>query len=217
MFGIHGGHVNVTDGHHVYMRASIDAANGPIEDFTLMPTHMRSRFAVAELTEWEPAPPFSFTKGLRTMRVDSLGGYRINSWQHGTLLWDIDADPHQIEPIVDDAVELRMLELLVRLLRENDAPASVYERLGLPIEGPVSAEHLRAAADSGRAAAIAEQLPRLEELPARRAARGPHPRAARRPRHPRGRRAATCPGWSRPSWSRRCPRRRFWGWRAQVR
>jgi arylsulfatase A-like enzyme len=167
LFGIHGGHVNVTDGRYVYMRASADAANGPIEDFTLMPTHMRSRFDVSELQEWEPADPFSFTKGLRTIRVDAVGGHRIDSWQHGTLLWDLETDPGQNSPIVDDAIERRMIDLLIALLGENDAPLSLYVRLGLPLDGPVTAEHLRAAADADRARAIAEDLPRLDTLPAR--------------------------------------------------
>ncbi len=166
LFGIHGGHVNVTDGRYVYMRASVDAANGPIEDFTLMPTHMRSRFAVAELAAWEPAEPFAFTKGLRTIRVDAHAAFRINSWQHGTLLWDLEHDPAQHTPIVDDTVELRMLRLLVQLLHDNDAPASVYERLGLPADGELGQGALRAGADAQRARAVAEPLPERTELPA---------------------------------------------------
>jgi arylsulfatase A-like enzyme len=167
LFGIHGGHVNVTDGRYVYMRASVDEANGPIEDFTLMPTHMRSRFTIDELAEWEPAPPFSFTKGLRTMRVDAVANFRINSWQHGTLLWDLETDPSQTTPIVDDEVELRMLGLLVTLLRENDAPASVFARLGLPLTDKPSASDLRTSVDALRAHEVAEPLPPIDTLPAR--------------------------------------------------
>ncbi|GAA3777857.1 sulfatase [Microbacterium kribbense] len=166
LFGIHGGHVNVTDGRYVYMRASVDAANRPIEDFTLMPTHMRSRFAVAELTEWEPAEPFTFTKGLRTMRVESGSNFRINSWQHGTLLWDLQEDPGQHTPVVDDQIELRMIRLLVDLLRRNDAPESLYERLGLPAQESPGPQYLRAAADAERAREIAAPLPARDELPA---------------------------------------------------
>jgi arylsulfatase A-like enzyme len=167
LFGIHGGHVNVTDGRYVYMRASTDQGNGPIEDFTLMPTHMRSRFTVDELSDWEPAPPFSFTKGLRTMRVEAVGNFRINSWQHGTLLWDLQTDPSQSTPILDGDVELRMIGLLVTLLRENDAPASVFARLGLPLTGEPSATHLRASADASRAQEVAAPLPPVDSLPAR--------------------------------------------------
>ena len=50
LFGAHGGHVNVTDGRHVYMRAAADESNAPLDEFTLMPTHMRARFTVDELS-----------------------------------------------------------------------------------------------------------------------------------------------------------------------
>ncbi|WP_106815144.1 sulfatase [Microbacterium timonense] len=165
LFGIHGGHVNVTDGRYVYMRAAQTADNGPLEEFTLMPTHMRARFSVDELASWEPAEPFSFTKGLRTMRMASTAIW-LNSWRHGTLLFDLSTDPGQLDPLVDDEVELRMARLMVELMRAGDAPASQYVRLGLPVEGDVGPEHLRAGADHERALRTAEAIPRRHELQA---------------------------------------------------
>ncbi len=50
LFGIHGGHVNVTDGRYLYMRAPVELANRPLYEYTLMPTHMRHSFAVEEAT-----------------------------------------------------------------------------------------------------------------------------------------------------------------------
>ncbi|HTL40670.1 MAG TPA: sulfatase [Pseudolysinimonas sp.] len=167
LFGMHGGHVNVTDGRYVYMRASADVGNGPIEDFTLMPTHMRSRFGVDELAGWSPAPPFAFTKGLRTLRIPAPPNDRMNSWRHGTLLWDLENDPGQLSPITDDAVEQRMISLLLDLLRANDAPRSVFGRLGLPVDGDAGPEHLRAALDLDRALSTAAPLPEVDDLPAR--------------------------------------------------
>ena len=35
-----------------------------------------------------------------------------------------------------------MAQLLVDAMRANDAPAEQYERLGLPVQGPVTADHL---------------------------------------------------------------------------
>ena len=165
LFGIHGGHVNVTDGRYVYMRAAATPDNGPIEDFTLMPTHMRSRFAVEELRDWQPAEPFGFTKGLRTLRVEATG-FRINPWQHGTLLFDLSTDPGQLHPLADDELELRMIGLLLDAMRANDAPASQYERLGLPADGPAGPSHLAVRADAERAAAIARPVPSFEGHPA---------------------------------------------------
>jgi arylsulfatase A-like enzyme len=165
LFGIHGGHVNVTDGRHVYMRAAIEAANEPLYQHTLMPTHMRSRFSTRELAAWEPAEPFSFTKGLRTMRMPATARW-LSSWNHGTLLFDLETDPAQEHPLADDEVELRMLRLLARLMHDNDAPESQFERLGMPFDGEPGPAHLLVRTQAARAAEVAEPLPRLDDLPA---------------------------------------------------
>ena len=44
LFGIHGGHVNCTDGRYVYMRGSATEENAPLFEYTLMPTHMDHMF-----------------------------------------------------------------------------------------------------------------------------------------------------------------------------
>ncbi|MFI7063117.1 sulfatase [Kribbella sp. NPDC050124] len=140
LFGAHGGHVNVTDGRYVYMRACADPTNTPLYDYTLMPTHMRARFSPQELHHASLVPGFSFTKGAPVLRMPSqaLG----NPWWHGSLLFDLDHDPQQRTPLADDDLELRMAGLLVDQMRRNDAPVEQFVRLGLPSEGPVLAEHL---------------------------------------------------------------------------
>ncbi|MFJ3219968.1 sulfatase [Kitasatospora sp. NPDC086801] len=163
LFGAHGGHVNVTDGRYVYMRAPATVHNAPLLEHTLMPTHMRGRFSPAELADLRLAEPFTFTKGVRTLRVP--GRTFINPHRHGTLLFDLENDPEQRTPLVDDAAELRMATLLVDLMRANDAPPSQYERLGLPGEGPVGAEHLLVRAQHEQADRAAEPLPRPEDYP----------------------------------------------------
>lgn len=165
LFGIHGAHVNVTDGRYVYMRAPKERANGPLEDFTLMPTHMKSRFSVEELDDWQPAAPFAFTKGLRTMRIPASGMW-MNPWQYGTLLFDLVEDPEQNTPIVDDDVELRMLRLLRAEMLRNDAPDSQFERLGIPRDGELGEEQLLVREQRERAIASAEPLPPVSELDA---------------------------------------------------
>ena len=51
----------ITDGRYVYMRGPVDPAqNTPLCNYTLMPTHMRYRFAVEELQDIQLAAPFSF-------------------------------------------------------------------------------------------------------------------------------------------------------------
>ncbi|GAA3630315.1 sulfatase [Microlunatus ginsengisoli] len=162
LFGIHGGHVNVTDGRYVYMRAPERPDNAPLEEYTLMPTHMRGRFEVAEFADAELAPAFGFTKGVRPLRM--TGRAAINPYAYGTLLFDLETDPGQRHPIVDDAIELRMIELLVTLMRANEAPESQFVRLGLPAIGAVGSQHLLVSRQADRAAEAAEPLPPLESF-----------------------------------------------------
>ncbi len=163
LFGIHGGHVNVTDGRYVYMRAAAAPSNTPLENYTLMPTHMRSRFTAPELADWEPGQPFTFTKGLRTIRV--MTSSLMNPWMHGTLLFDLETDPEQLRPLTDDGLELRMLQLLARLMHQSDAPRSQFERLGIPFDTEPGMEHLLGRAQAERARNALEPLPPLASFP----------------------------------------------------
>ncbi|MDI2028196.1 sulfatase [Saccharopolyspora sp. TS4A08] len=163
LFGIHGGHVNVTDGRYVYMRAAADRSNRPLEEHTLMPTHMRARFSVAELAEWEPSDPLPFTKGVRVMRMPAAPTW-MNPWQHGTLLFDLHEDPEQEHPLRDDALELRMMRLLARRMHDSHAPRSQFDRLGLPYDSDPDEQHLLVAAQAERAAAVGAPLSGLGVL-----------------------------------------------------
>jgi hypothetical protein len=129
LFGIHGAHVNCTDGRYVYMRGPAKPDNKPLFNYTLMPTNMRSLFDVRILRDMELSKPFEFTKGCCTMRTPT------NAWsdpyQFGSLLFDLETDPKQEHPINDPEVEERMIKLMIQLMKENDAPAEQYERLGL--------------------------------------------------------------------------------------
>ena len=129
LFGIHGGHVNCTNGRYVYMRAPANPDNAPLFEYGLMPMHIKSFFSVEELTGAELAEPFSFTKGLRPMKMQARSW--INAHEFGTLLFDLETDPRQENPIEDEAVEAMMRDHLIRLMQETDSPPEQYERLGL--------------------------------------------------------------------------------------
>ncbi len=134
LFGLHGAHVNCTDGRYIYMRGPVGDDNAPLFNYTHMPTHLKSIFSVAEMQRLEElAEPFSFTKGCRTMKIPA-GGAAPD--QFPTMLFDLQADPKQERPLDDAAVEAMMIDHLVRLMKENDAPVEQYERLGLPQPQP---------------------------------------------------------------------------------
>jgi hypothetical protein len=142
LFGIHGGHINCTDGRHVYMRAPATPENQPLFDYTLMPTNMKRPFSLAELRDAELAAPFSFTKGCPVLKVPahqapwdaSASVHRIvvDAHHFGTLLFDLERDPKQEDPVKDRDLEASMIDHLVRLMVENDAPPEQFLRLDLP-------------------------------------------------------------------------------------
>jgi arylsulfatase A-like enzyme len=131
LFGIFGGHVNVTDGRFVYMRAAIDKkANRPLFHYTHMPTHIDSMFDIDEMRTMVHHPGFSFTKGCPVMKIN--GALKEWWWEDfDTMLFDLEKDPNQKQPLNDRVVENRMTELLIQLMRESDSPPEQFERLGL--------------------------------------------------------------------------------------
>lgn len=134
LFGLHGAHVNITDGRYVYMRAPASADNSPLYNYTVMPTHMRCLFSVDEMRSATLMDGFSFTKGVPLLKIPSAEdktGDTAAKHAMQTMLFDLESDPGQKHPIKDEALERRMTEALRREMAANDAPAEQYERLGL--------------------------------------------------------------------------------------
>lgn len=134
LFGLFGAAVNVTDGKAVYMHAPAGAENKPLYEYTLMPTEHgsgRAMVSVERLAQAELADPLPFTKNAKVLRLPSTGFHGHSHHKYGTLLFDLERDPRQDQPVNDPALEQRMIEHLARLMRENDAPTEQFERLGL--------------------------------------------------------------------------------------
>ncbi|MYD44045.1 MAG: sulfatase-like hydrolase/transferase [Gammaproteobacteria bacterium] len=129
IYGMFGGHVNVTDGEYVYMRAPREG-NAPLNHYTLMPVHMRSPFSANELKNMQWHEGFSFTKGCPVMRIPAPGMARTTQ-EFTTQLFDLRADPKQETPIENREVEERLIVLMREAMEHNDAPAEQFERLEL--------------------------------------------------------------------------------------
>lgn len=134
LFGLHANHINCTDGRYVYMRAPDEIS--PAYEYTHMPTRMRGFIELDKLQRAELAPPFSFTKGCPLLKIPTRarlpGGEPVAPPR--TMLFDLESDPHQEQPITDSRVEHRMASLMVRLMIENDAPQELYRRYSLEQE-----------------------------------------------------------------------------------
>ncbi len=132
LFGIFGQHVNVTDGRYVYMRAATTSTGGPCYQYTLLPTRLRRDMLQGRRPHVNLADPLPFSKGLGVLRIgDGRGGNTGHRDNYGTLLYDLENDPHQQHPLDDADLEKRMAELLVEQMRIAAAPSEQYQRLGL--------------------------------------------------------------------------------------
>lgn len=140
LFGIHGGHINITDGRYVYMRAPKSEENQPLFNYTAMCSMMERRYPLEDMQDprVDIAPPFRFTKGCRMLKIPRAGqpviqlpAIRINLYKYGTLLYDLEKDPHQRNPMQDAELERHFSEIMVRMMKENDAPEEQYVRMGL--------------------------------------------------------------------------------------
>ena len=139
LYGVMGGQVNVTDGQYVYMRGHVTKDNSPLNDYTLMPTHMRSLFATRELQKWDKFSGFSFLKGCEVMKIPTRTPQAnlsddnpFGRGKRATLLFDVLADPGQTRPLDDPEIESRMIKLMLLEMARNECPDEQYERLGLP-------------------------------------------------------------------------------------
>ncbi len=136
LFGLHGAHVNCTDGRYVYMRAPANPENQPLFNYTLMPTHMKHTFPVAEMRTAQLRPPFNFTKDCPTLKIDTNPQevprhVKTDAYSFGSLLFDNEKDPEQKHPLKDENIESRMRDALLEAMQTAEAPSEQYQRLGL--------------------------------------------------------------------------------------
>lgn len=131
LFGVFSGHVNITDGEYVYMRAAEKGKENHLFNYTLMPVQIHNSFTVEELKEAEFVDGFDFTKGLKVLKVPAKDKYGVNEF--GTMLFNVIDDPQQLNPIQDEKKEKEMLNKLIKLMQANDAPIEQFERLGIEV------------------------------------------------------------------------------------
>ncbi len=132
IWGMAGSAVHVTDGRYTYMRWPVREGNGPWCNYTLMPTNMRGFLARQQLENATLVEPLSFTKGLRVLRLGRAEAQPLkpdHDKQH--RLWDLENDPQQNTPLHDAKLEDRMIDHMVTLMKQCDAPPEAYQRMGL--------------------------------------------------------------------------------------
>jgi arylsulfatase A-like enzyme len=137
LFGYFGGAVNVTDGRYTYHRYPADLRRQDIYQYTLMPNHIFAPFSVEELATASLSDALPFTKGAKLLKVpvierspmyDVYGPGAL--LEDTTRLYDLVADPGQINPINDPSVTARLSRMMAQLMGANHAPPEAFTRLG---------------------------------------------------------------------------------------
>jgi arylsulfatase A-like enzyme len=141
LYGMFGAATNITDGRYTYFLYPPDMRRQELYEYTLMPTHLRSFFSAATLKQATLVRPFDFTQEIPLLKIPArrlpdgqvspMGTYEDCT----TVLFDLDRDPGQLEPIADTAVERRLLQTMATKLCELDAPDEAFSRVGLARPG----------------------------------------------------------------------------------
>jgi arylsulfatase A-like enzyme len=144
IYGMFGAAVNVTDGRYTYFRYPPDLMRQELNQYTVMPTHMRTLYDPREFAGTALAGPFAFTKGMQVMKIPAgvnsegspMKGQTLEDAR--TVLYDTRTDPGQTTPVDDPAVERRLVAEMVRLMTAADAPAEAFRRLDLEVPATLS-------------------------------------------------------------------------------
>lgn len=129
LFGVHGSSTGCTDGKMVYIKANATPENGPVYEYTLMPTNIRGYFSPEQLAAAELVPGCRFTNGIPCLRYPLKPFYRAD--QFGDLLFDLSTDPEEKHDLLTPENAAEWNAWLADALREADAPAEEFVRLGL--------------------------------------------------------------------------------------
>jgi arylsulfatase A-like enzyme len=147
IYGYFGMALNATDGRHAYFRNPAQEST-TVYAYTSMPTQFHGFMSREELAQAQMGRFLSHTYNIPVYKVPQggrppfgltgrpphrHGGYQgaDGGYDPHHELFDIVSDPGQQNPLRDDALEARFLDLMRAHLARAQAPAEQYERLGL--------------------------------------------------------------------------------------
>lgn len=140
LFGSHGGHINVCDGTHVYMRSPLSSKNQPSYEYTLMPTMMRGFIHAKTLAKSELTNEFACFQHQNVLKLPASNF--MSSYRFGNKLFNVQEDYNQCHPIDDANIEIAMLEKMRLMMIDSEAPKEQYERMGMYADRPLTKEEL---------------------------------------------------------------------------
>ncbi|XDZ64444.1 sulfatase [Alphaproteobacteria bacterium LSUCC0396] len=134
IFGRFAAATNITDGRYTYFRYPEDMENQNLWEYTLMPTHQKGLFADIEFEGATLVKPFAFLGNFPVMRLPAgralVKGQGAQIEDTVTVLYDLESDPDQQNPINDPVTEERLIAEMIKIMQQTEAPPEAYARLG---------------------------------------------------------------------------------------
>jgi hypothetical protein len=138
IFGYFGMATNITNGRIVYLRNPVRADGGPLHAYTAMPVGGLNHWFAREVYEKiELGRYLGHTYNLPLYKIPLSGGVpRAHEGEESYVarheLFDLQNDPQQLHPLQDAELEAHFTSRIAAHLRECDAPAEQFTRLGIP-------------------------------------------------------------------------------------
>jgi hypothetical protein len=140
IFGWFGMAVNITDGHYTYFRAPKNEDNHPCNFYGSMMTTLwkylgKDRADTLEMgrfLSWTNYPVYKLAVSKAGVSALKRKGFipGIEAVKE-TLLFDIEEDYQQLNPLDNKEIETRLIEALIQVMLLTDSPVEQFERLDL--------------------------------------------------------------------------------------
>ncbi len=142
IYGCHGMAVNITDGNYTYFRAPVGEDNYPCYIYTAIPTTLHGFLGTDVMDSIEMGrflgftdyPVYKIPMAFKGKKYDNVR-YVFESLRFisDTLLFDIEKDYAQNNPIKDAGAEELMIQKLAKAMKDADSPEEQFERLGIKV------------------------------------------------------------------------------------
>lgn len=142
IYGYHGMAVNITDGHYTYFRAPAHEDNYPCNIYAAVPTTLHGflgtdapdKIEMGRYLKYTDYPVYKIPMAFKGRKYDNVRYvYESLKYVSDTLLFDIEKDYGQNQPLHDKETEEAMIKKLVKEMADADSPKEQYERLGIEI------------------------------------------------------------------------------------
>lgn len=138
IYGVFGSAVNVTDGRYTCFIYPPDIHGGDLNQYTLMPMHMKELFSLQELQEARLMESMPFSRNTPVLKIPATPKSPFYNHQGpGVLqdttsaLFDLHTDPQQLSPLSNPELDRVMRQHAVRQMHQQHAPSEYFKRLAL--------------------------------------------------------------------------------------